>query len=395
MSEANVTTGVAAVVVMAAGKGTRMKSETSKLLHKVAGRTLVASVLNAAEALQPQHLVVVVGHQRDQVEAHLAEVAPGATIAVQENPNGTGDAVRCGLVPIPDVQGEVVVLNGDVPLLTGETLRALVDAHRQHGDAATVLTGVLDDAGAYGRIVRDEVGEIAAIVERKDCTPEQAALKEFNAGIYVFDADALRAGLASLTTNNAQGELYLTDVIAFAKRQGGHVHPLVMADRWEAEGVNDRAQLATLSRIKFSRIADAWMREGVTILDPATTWIEDSVDIEPDVTILPNTHLEGATTVRRGATIGPDTTLRDAEVGERATVVRTHGNLATIGADASVGPFAHLRPGTEIGDRAKVGAFVELRATIVDADGRVPALTSRDDHGPHDGPAAARAFEQN
>lgn len=388
------TRGVAAVIVMAAGKGTRMKSDTSKLLHKVAGRSLVSSVVNAAEALQAQHLVVVVGHQRDQVEAHLADVAPGVTIAVQDDPKGTGDAVRCGLVPIPDVQGEVVVLNGDVPLLTGETLLALVESHRANADDVTVLTGVLDDASGYGRIVRDEVGEVAQIVEQRDCTPEQAALKEFNAGIYVFNADVLRAGLASLTTNNKQGELYLTDVIAFARRQGGHVHPFVLADRWETEGVNDRVQLATLSRIKFERIAERWMRAGVTIVDPATTWIEDSVDIEQDVTLLPGTHLEGATSVRRGATVGPDTSLRDAEVGERATVVRAHGLLCTIGADAAVGPFAHLRPGTEIGDGAKVGAFVELRATTVAAGEVVAALTARDGHV-HAPTAAATASDQN
>ncbi len=372
--------GVAAVVVLAAGAGTRMKSETSKLLHKVAGRSLLSYAVDAAAALDPEHLVVVVGHQRDQVEAHLAEIAPHVTIAVQESPNGTGDAVRSGLAPIPGVKGEVVVTYGDVPLLTGATLQALVGVHRENADAVTVLTTVLDDAGAYGRILRDADGQVVAIVERKDCTPEQAAIREINAGIYVFDADVLRAGLASLTTDNAQGELYLTDVIGYARAQGGRVHPMVLDDPWEAEGVNDRTQLATLSRIKNERLCDAWMRAGVTIVDPATTWIEDGVDLASDVTLLPGTQLQGATTVHTGATIGPDTTLKDAEVGAGATVIRTHGNLATIGEGATVGPFVHLRPGTEIEADARVGAFVELRAAHVGAGVRVPPLTARDEH---------------
>lgn len=382
MAAASVETqGVAAVVVLAAGAGTRMKSQTSKLLHKVAGRTLLSYAVDAAAAVEPEHLVVVVGHQREQVEAHLADIAPHVTTALQENPRGTGDAVRCGLVPIPDIHGEVVVTMGDVPLLTGETLRALVGVHRENGDAVTVLTMLLDDAGSYGRILRDDAGEVVRIVERKDCTPEQVEIREINAGIYVFDADVLRGGLASLTTNNAQGELYLTDVIAYARAQGGHVHPMVLADRWEAEGVNDREQLATLGRVRNESICRSWMRAGVTIVDPATTWIEDSVDIEPDVTLLPGTSLEGATTVRSLATVGPDTTLRDAEVGEGATVVRTHGNLVTIGPRATVGPFAHLRPGTEIEAGARVGSFVELRAARVAEGEQVPALTVRDEHG--------------
>lgn len=382
MTEVSVETrGVAAVVVLAAGAGTRMKSQTSKLLHKVAGRSLLSYAVDAAGAVEPDHLVVVVGHQREQVEAHLADIAPHVTIALQESPRGTGDAVRCGLVPIPDVRGEVVVTMGDVPLLTGETLKALVGVHRENSDAVTVLTTVLEDAGSYGRILRDEAGEVVRIIERKDCTPEQAAIGEINAGIYVFDADVLRAGLASLTTDNAQGELYLTDVIAYARENGHHVHPMVLADRWEAEGVNDREQLAILGRVKNDAICRAWMKAGVTIVDPATTWIEDSVDIEPDVTLLPGTMLEGATTVRSGATVGPDTTLKDAEVGERATVVRSHGHLVTIGAGAWVGPFVHLRPGTEIEAEARIGAFSELRATSVAAGEQVPPLTLRDDHG--------------
>lgn len=365
---------VAAVVVLAAGAGTRMKSTTSKLLHQVAGRSLLSYAVDAAEHVEPEHLVVVVGHQREQVEEHLRELKARVTIAVQDNPRGTGDAVRSGLVPIPDVKGEVVVTMGDVPMLSGETLASLVATHREYNDAVTVLTSVLDDAGSYGRIVRDADGQIEAIVERKDCTPDQVKIREINAGIYVFDADVLRAGLASLDDNNAQGELYLTDVIQFARQQGGNVHPVVLDDNWQAEGINDRVQLAAMNAEVNRRICERWMRQGVTIIDPATTWIEDSVDLAADVTLLPGTQLQGATTVSTGATIGPDTTLRDVEVGVGAKVIRTHGELAVIGDGAVVGPFAHLRPGTQMSADVRVGAFVETKNTRMGEGTKVDRL---------------------
>ena len=368
--------GVAGVVVLAAGAGTRMKSRTSKLLHQIAGRSLLSYAIHAAEFLDPERLVVVVGHEREQIEAHLADIAPQVTVAVQEQQNGTGDAVRAGLEHLADVEGEIVVTYGDVPLLTGETLAALVAAHRTHSDAVTVLSTVLDDPSGYGRIVRDaDGGQVAAIVEQKDATPQQAAITEINAGIYVFDAATLRAGLASLTTNNAQGELYLTDVITFARERGRDVHAMILEDRWQAEGVNDRIQLSRLGREQNRRLLEKWMRAGVTILDPETTWVHDTVDLAPDVTLLPGTHLEGATSVATGATIGPDTTLIDVEVREDATIVRTHGSLAIIGAGASVGPFAYLRPGTELGDRGKIGTFVETKNATIGEGAKVPHLT--------------------
>ena len=366
--------GVAAVIVLAAGAGTRMKSTTSKLLHTVAGRSLLSHAVDAAEGVHPDRLIVVVGHQREQVEAHLAETAPSCLVAVQEAPNGTGDAVRSGLICHDDLQGEVVVTYGDVPLLSGETLAALVADHRAHGDAATVLTTVLEDPTGYGRIVRDQAGQVARIVEQRDCTPEQAAITEINAGIYVFEADVLRAGLAQLTTSNAQGELYLTDVIAYARSTGGRVSTRVLEDRWQAEGVNDRVQLAALEREYNRRLVEKWQRAGVTIIDPATTWIHAGVDIAPDVTILPGTQLQGATSIATGATIGPDTTLVDVEVGEGASVVRTHGSLAVIGAGATVGPFTYLRPGTQLGVKGKIGAFVETKNAVIGDGAKVPHL---------------------
>ncbi len=365
---------VAAVVIMAAGAGTRMKSAIPKVLHRIAGKSLVALAIDSADALAPERLVVVVGHQREQVSAHLAEVAPHVMIAVQERPLGTGDAVRSGLAALHGITGEVVVTSGDVPLLTGETLLDLVAAHRDGANAVTLLTAVVPDPTGYGRIVR-EGDEVARIVEQADATDAELDLTEINAGIYVFDAATLTEGLASLQAGNAKGELYLTDVVAHARAAGRRVGARILADHLQTEGVNDRAQLAERGAELNRRILARWMAEGVTVVDPATTWVEAGVDLAEDVTLKPGTSLEGATSVSRGATIGPDTTLIDCEVGENARVLRTHAELAVIGPDTTVGPFSYLRPGTELGSRAHVGAFVETKKAIIGEGAKVPHLT--------------------
>ncbi|WP_413774497.1 bifunctional UDP-N-acetylglucosamine diphosphorylase/glucosamine-1-phosphate N-acetyltransferase GlmU [Micropruina sonneratiae] len=351
-----------------------MKSATAKVLHQLAGRSMLSYAVEAASAVEPEHLVVVVGHQRDQVTAHLSEIAPQVVTAVQEQQNGTGDAVRSGLAALGELAGEVVVTSGDVPLLTGETLQSLVQTHRGEGNAVTVLTTIAPDPSGYGRVVRD-AGEVVRIVEQRDAGPDELAITEINAGIYVFDAETLRAGIAQLGADNAQGELYLTDVIGFARGLGRRVGGSVLTDSVQAEGVNDRIQLATLNRELNARILRRWMAEGVTVIDPDTTWVHDSVDLAADVTLLPGTSLEGATSVATGAVIGPDTTLVDVEVGERAHVVRTHGTLAVIGADAEVGPFSYLRPGTQLGVKGKIGAFVETKNAQIGDGAKVPHLT--------------------
>ncbi len=287
---------VSAVVIMAAGAGTRMKSATAKVLHRLGGRSMISYAVEAASALEPEHLVVVVGHQRDQVEAHLAEVAPQVSLAVQEQPLGTGDAVRAGMAVLPGVAGEVVVTSGDVPLLRGETLIDLVSAHREGGNAVTVLTAMVPDPTGYGRIIRDG-DEVARIVEHRDASDDERDISEINAGIYVFDAATLAEGIAGLQAANDQGELYLTDVVAHARLSGRRVGARVLADYLQSEGVNDRVQLAERSAELNRRMLRRWMAEGVTIIDPATTWIHDSVDLAEDVTLLPNTSLEGATSV--------------------------------------------------------------------------------------------------
>ena len=353
-----------------------MKSRISKLLHPLAGRSMLSYAVDAAQALEPEHLCVVVGHLREQVEAHLDEVAPHVARALQDAQLGTGHAVQCGLKALPELTGVVVVTYGDVPMLTGDTLVSLVGEHERSGNAATVLTAVVDDPTGYGRIIRSAAGEtVERIVEQKDADDAERAVQEINSGIYVFDAEVLRAGLATLRTDNSQGELYLTDVVAFAASQGGRVGAHVTTDRWQTEGVNDRVQLASMGKEMNRRIVEKWQRAGVTVQDPATTWIESNVDLGEDVTLLPNTILRGATSIATGAEIGPDTMLTDVEVGEGAHVTRCQATLSVIGAGAEVGPYSYLRPGTELGAKGKIGGFVETKNAKIGDGAKVPHLT--------------------
>lgn len=359
----------AAVIVLAAGAGTRMKSALPKVLHPMGGRTLVGHALDAAASLNPAHLVAVVRHERDRVVEHLLSHNPGLTIADQDDIPGTGRAVEQGLQAIGGVNGTVVVTYGDVPLLTSETLAALVTEHQTSGNAVTVLSANVPDATGYGRIVRDEDGLVTQIVEHKDALKiaEEtgdttiADITEINSGIYAFDGEILGRTLAQVTTDNVQGEKYLTDVLGLARAEGGRVAAFVTDDLWEVEGVNDRVQLATLGTVLNQRITERWMRSGVSIVDPSTTWIDVDVQIAQDVTIKPNTQLHGTTAIATGAVIGPDTTLVDVQVGQDATVRRTEATQAIIGQGATVGPFTYLRPGTVLGDTGKIGAFYETK----------------------------------
>jgi bifunctional UDP-N-acetylglucosamine pyrophosphorylase / glucosamine-1-phosphate N-acetyltransferase len=372
-------TSPAAVIVLAAGAGTRMRSSVPKVLHRIGGRTLLGHVLTTARGLDPAHLVAVVRHEREAVAAHVAEVDPAVLVADQDDVPGTGRAVQCALDALDaaaagPLAGPVVVVAADVPLLDTGTLAALLEAHGADGNAVTALTTVVPDPTGYGRVVR-EGGEVVAVVEERDATPEQRAITEINASIYVFDADALRTGLGAVGRDNAQGEVYLTDVLALARAAGGRVSALVAEDSIVVEGVNDRVQLATLGAELNRRTLERWMRAGVTVVDPATTWVDVEVELAEDVTLLPGTQLHGATVVATGAVIGPDTTLTDVEVGERATITRTHGSLAVIGEDATVGPFALLRPGAVLRERGKIGTFVEVKNSEIGAGSKVPHLS--------------------
>ena len=366
---------VAAVVILAAGEGKRMKSSRSKLLHEIAGHSMLSYAVTAATTVQPEHIVVVVGHFRDQVEAHLAEIAPHVLIAVQEEQLGTGDAVQAALGQVADLTGDVIVTMGDVPMLTGETLAALLEEHRARRAAATVLTAQVPDPTGYGRVLRDGDGRVTGIVEHRDADDTQREITEINSGIYVFDAAMLRAALTDIAPQNDQGELYLTDVLTVVRQAGKPVGALLIDDLWQTEGVNDRIQLCRMNTEVNRRILQRWMREGVTVVDPATTWVHASVDLAADVVLLPGTSLEGATSVGAGAQIGPDTTLIDVEVGDGAVVTRTHASLSVIGPGASVGPFAYLRPGTTLGAGGKIGTFVEAKNARIGAGAKAPHLS--------------------
>jgi bifunctional UDP-N-acetylglucosamine pyrophosphorylase/glucosamine-1-phosphate N-acetyltransferase len=366
----------AAVIVLAAGEGTRMNSATPKVLHAIGGRTLLGHAIAAARGVQPVHLAIVVRHERDLVAAHIARVDPDAVIADQDEVKGTGRATECALDALPpDLQGTVLVTCGDVPLLAAETLHALLEAHAASQSAATVVTALLPDPTGYGRILRAADGSVAGIVEQKDATDAQLEIGEVNSGLYAFDATVLRKALAQVGTDNVQGEKYLTDVLGIARRQGLLVSAHVIQDLWQTEGVNDRVQLSRLGAELNRRIVEGWMRAGVTVIDPATTWIDADVTLGCDVTIHPQTQIHGASTIGDDVVLGPDTTLTDVEIGIGASVIRTHGSLAVIGAGATVGPFAYLRPGTELGANGKIGTFVETKNAQIGAGSKVPHLT--------------------
>jgi bifunctional UDP-N-acetylglucosamine pyrophosphorylase/glucosamine-1-phosphate N-acetyltransferase len=366
----------AAVVVLAAGEGKRMKSSRPKVLHTACGRSLLGHVLTAAAALDPAHTVVVVGHGRDQVTEQLAAIAPAAISVVQEEQRGTGHAVRIALGALPaDASGTVIVLAGDTPLLAAGTLQQLAGHHAASQAAATVLTAEFADPTGYGRIVRAADGSLAAIVEHRDADAAQREIREVNSGVYAFELDALRAVLADLTADNDQGEEYLTDAIALLRAAGAPVAAAADAAAAEVLGVNDRAQLAEAAALLRDRIVGDWMRAGVTVIDPGSVWIDVDVVLEPDVLIQPDVQLLGATTVAAGAAIGPRCTLTDTEVGAEATVIDTVATLARIGQRATVGPFTYLRPGTDLGVGAKAGGFVEMKNAVLGDGAKVPHLS--------------------
>jgi len=370
------------VIILAAGEGKRMKSATPKVLHELCGRTMLGHVIAAAQELNPSRLAVVVGKGRDLVTPHVERIAPEARIVVQDPQNGTGQAARLAMEALTaggtPLEGTVLVLLGDGAMVTGDTLRHLIAEHEKAGNAVTDLTAVVPNPAGLGRILREPDGtphgRVVGIVEQKDCTPTQASIREVNSGIFAFDGELLPAALGRLTTDNAQGEELLTDVLAIAVGDGLPVGAVIAEDYHEVLAANDRAQLADLRRLMNRRITEKWMVDGVTIVDPATTWIDVRVTLEPDVTVRPNTQLEGATHIAGGADVGPNCTLKDTTVGAGARVTNATTDGAEIGPEANVGPYTYLRPGTKLGPRSKAGGFVEMKKSTVGAGSKVPHL---------------------
>ena len=365
-----------AVVILAAGQGTRMKSATPKVLHRVGGRSIIAHVLDTAAGVVPERIIAVVRHEREQVAAAILDHTPDTIIVDQDEMPGTGRAVEQALAALPEgFEGSVVVLTGDAPLLDVPTLDRLIAGHLEDRREMTLLSARFGDPTGLGRILRDAAGTVTGIVEEKDASDEQRRITEINGGVYVFARRALERALAEITTSNAQGEKYLTDAAARILAGGGAVEAVSTDDHWLIAGVNDRTQLADVAREFNARVVRAHQLAGVTIHDPATTWIDADVSIEPDVEILPGTFLHGATSIATGAVIGPDTTLVDCEVGEGARIRRSEATLAVIRSGAEVGPFSFIRPGTELGEHGKIGAFVEAKNAKIGDRSKVPHLS--------------------
>lgn len=369
---------IAAVIVLAAGQGTRMRSALPKVLHPLAGRPLIWHALQAAASLSPERLVAVVGYGREQVQQYL-EGAPDLaglplSTAVQAEQKGTGHAVQCALAGTGSLTGTVIVSYGDVPLLRGETLQALAAAHQRAGNAVTVLTARVQDAAGYGRIVRDAAGAVTAIVEHRDADDEIRRIDEINTGVYAFDGPQLSALIGRLATDNDQGELYLTDVVKLAAAAGLPVGGVLSDDPAETEGVNDRVQLAEMADRLRARLVRKLQLSGVTVIDPATTYLHADVEVGADTVLRAGTHLVAGTVVGANCVIGPDTSLIDCRVGDGATVSRSHCQGAHIGAGAQVGPYTHLRPGSELEPGAVVGAFVEVKNAVIGAGAKAHHL---------------------
>jgi bifunctional UDP-N-acetylglucosamine pyrophosphorylase/glucosamine-1-phosphate N-acetyltransferase len=351
-----------------------MKSRTPKVLHTLSGRSLLGHAIAAASDLAPQRLVVVVGHAREEVATAAVAAAPQADIVVQEQQLGTGHAVRMVIESVGAMSGTVIVTYGDMPLLRGRTLAELADRHAAAGNAVTVLTARGDFPG-FGRIVRDAGGAFLRIVEERDATAAERAIDEFNSGCYAFDGALLADAIKRVTTNNSQHEEYLTDVVEILRGDGHQVGTVTAAESAEIRGVNDRVQLAQARRALNDRILREWMLAGVTITDPASTWIDVTVTIGRDAEIGPQTQLEGATVIGEGAKIGAGCLLEDTTVGEDAVLLHAVCRQSEIGPRVTIGPFAYLRPGASIADGAHIGTYVELKKSHIGAGAKVPHLT--------------------
>lgn len=364
-----------AVVVLAAGEGSRMKSKTPKVLHEIAGMPMLGHVLATAHALNADQVITVLRHSKEQIEQYILSHFPRTQIANQDEIPGTGRAVEAALELLSEnFEGDVLILSGDVPLLDVASIQELIEIKTASAAAGALVSTFLENPNGYGRIVRARES-LVGIVEQKDASEKELEIQETNAGVYVFDFAKLKTTLEKVGTNNAQKEKYLTDVVGLMLEAGEKVTAHPISDHWLVSGVNDRVQLAQVSAELNRRIVQAWQLAGVTVREPHSTWIDITVQIGMDAVLEPSSRLYGLTQVGEGAEIGPDTTLRDCEVGANATVIRTHADSARIGADATVGPFSYLRPGTELGEDAKIGAFVETKNSKIGRASKVPHLS--------------------
>jgi bifunctional UDP-N-acetylglucosamine pyrophosphorylase/glucosamine-1-phosphate N-acetyltransferase len=359
-----------AVAVLAAGKGTRMKSDRPKVLQPLAGATLVERVLASCNGLAPERQILIVGHQAERVEQSLAHRA-GLEFVLQQPQNGTGHAVQQLLEPLANFEGELLVLNGDVPLLREQTIANLLERHRSSGAAVTLLTARLSDPTGYGRVFADSEGQVSAIVEHRDCSEAQRTNNLINAGIYCFNWTQLAAVLPTLNTNNDQGELYLTDTVAMLS-PAMHVE---VADADEINGINDRYQLSQCEAVIQERLRRHWMAEGVTFVDPASCTLSDGTRFGRDVVVEPQCHFRGNSMIGHGCRIGPGSLIDNARIGDGVEIVYSVVREAVVASGCAIGPFAQLRPGAELGEGCRVGNFVEIKKSTLAAGCKVNHLS--------------------
>jgi bifunctional UDP-N-acetylglucosamine pyrophosphorylase / glucosamine-1-phosphate N-acetyltransferase len=365
-----------AVIVLAAGEGTRMRSSTPKVLHEIAGLPMLGHALATATALGAQRVVPVIRHEKDKLEAYINAFYPQAHIVHQDEIPGTGRAVECAINAFPDdFSGAVVVTSGDVPLLDVQTIESMIDVHLSTGAGATLLTATFDNPTGYGRIVRDDSGSFRSIVEERDATEEEREITEVNAGVYVFDFKLLKSALAAIGSHNAAGEKYLTDAAVEILKSGSEVQALEVSDNWLVAGVNNRVQLQEVSAELNRRICQGWMLAGVTITHPETTFIDITAALAEDVTLLPGTHLKGITRIGGGSTIGPEVVITDTQVGSNVTITKSQIAGSVIDDEATVGPFSYLRPGTHLGAGGKIGTFVETKNAVIGVGSKIPHLS--------------------
>ncbi len=359
-------------IILAAGKGTRMRSKYPKVLHKVGGKPMLQHVIDAATAAGAQKKVIIVGHEAEIVEAM---VGSQGTIALQAEQLGTGHAVMQTAEALKGFSGTALILCGDTPLLDGEELKKFCEAHQASGTAATVLTAIMDDPFGYGRIIRDANGNVQGIVEQKDATDEQKAIREINTGIYCMECPQMFDVLATLTNDNAQGEYYLTDVLQKLNAAGAKVGGVSTADSDMVMGINSRKQLSVAEGVMRQRILDKLMDAGVTIMDPASTFIEASVKIGRDTIIYPYTWLEGSTEIGEDCEIGPNVRFTNVKIGDDNHLQFIYGHDCEVKNHVTAGPYVHLRPDTVIGDKVKIGNYVEVKNSNVGTGTKLPHLT--------------------
>jgi len=365
-----------AVVVLAAGEGTRMRSATPKVMHEIAGLPMLGHALATATALNAQYVVPVIRHEKEKLEPYIHTFYPQVHVSHQDEIPGTGRALECGLSVLPDdFSGAVVVTSADIPLLDVNTIESMLEVHLESGAGATLLTTVFEDPSGYGRIVRDLSGNFVSIVEHRDASEDELAINEVNAGVYVFDYDLVKTALSKIGTHNAAGEKYLTDVLTEIIKLGKNVKALKVRDNWLVAGVNTRVQLQQVSAELNRRICEGWMLAGVTIVDPNTTHIDVTAVLGEDVTLQPGTYLKGITSIGSGSVIGPEVTIHDSVIGENCQVKKSDINGSVIEAESTVGPFSYIRPGTHLGVGGKIGTFVETKNAKIGAGSKIPHLS--------------------